>query len=231
METLKTILLFLFIAWGAIAGYKWFDYKDNVPPEAVDELVDERTRVQSAQIVDIEDINKIIRYENERMADRIAQQEETIVSLTRAAGQLDIYRDSIQVLQNRFNISDITTINETGQTVFADTTITSIETFSDNLFKVTCSVTFSSSGCIAIGSSLEQQRDIHITYALVDRGSGYLNAYLHLPDFNMQETMQFTYQPEPEQDKSFWQQHGKQILTYGLGAVVITTVIRALIGG
>lgn len=227
LETLKTITFIFLLIWGTVAGYQWYSGKDNVPPQKVDELVDERTRVQSAEIVDLKDINTFLRNNSKAQEDMIRDRDEKILILTEAQARLNLYQDSIRTLNRRLTIADITVDTDEG-TTFIDTTVTYVTTFTDELFRVTCRVNFSSSGCISIDANLEQLRDIHISTTVTDRGQGFLNAYLHLPDFDLEQTLQFTYQPEPTSEDSFWQEVRPYLVT-GVGVAILLYLLQLVL--
>lgn len=225
IETLKVLSFVLVIIYATIITFQWVSKIDHVPLEKVDELVDERTRVQSASIKNRDEIIESITRASASMASRINDLEEEVVILTEASGRLNLYRDSLKTLQKRLSIADLTFEQEDGTLAFRDTTITHISTFSDSLFEVRCFVSFSSSGCITLDSELKQLRDTKIVYAVTDRGLGYLNAYLHLPDFDVEETLQFTYQPDPILDSSFWEDLRPYVVT-GSGIVLVYLILQ-----
>lgn len=229
METLKTILLLIAVAWGAVSCYQWYAHKDFVPPAAVDELVDEVTRVQSARVESLEYVNQRISERNEVMAARISEQDEELVLLSELSGRLRVYEDSVQTLQSRLNMRDVLQTLDDGSLSFTDTTLTRRTTYSSGLFEVTCFVTFSRDGCILLESDLQQLRDIDMMVGVTDRGSGYLNAYLHLPDFDLEESLQFTYQPDPvrERERSFLRELRPYAIT-AVGVVGGVLVLKAV---
>jgi hypothetical protein len=207
---MKNTIITLLIALLAYLTYDSYMSRNFIPPDRVDALLDENTRVLSAEIRSQKAIADSIRSESEAMAKWIDDNKEKVIAYTRLSGQLRMYRDSLRTVQTRFDFSDLPQPNE------PDTTIIHSETYTSGLFQVQCKVTFSGSGCITIESDLRQLRDIDISFTLTDRGHGYVNSYLHLPDFDLERSEQISFQPEPL-ERSTWERIKEAGLWLGIG--------------
>jgi hypothetical protein len=205
---MKNTIITLLVLLAAYLAYDSYMSRGFIPPDRVDALIDENTRVLSAEIRSQKAIADSIRSESEAMAKWIDDNKEKVIAYTRLSGQLRMYRDSLRTVQTRFNLADLPEE--------PDTTITHSETYTSGLFEVRCKVTFSGSGCITIESDLRQLRDIDISFTLTDRGHGYVNSYLYLPDFDLERSEQISFQPEPAQ-RSTWERIREAGLWLGIG--------------
>ena len=158
METLKTIALIIVLLAAGIAAHQWWTRADYVPPEKVNEILDENTRVMSAQVRSREEIIEILERESKDAADRIRDFEEEVVAQAEIVGRLSIYRDSVETLNKRLATRDIIRVIEEGQ----DTIAVFTKTFGDSLFEVKSSVQFSPDS-IENRLDLQQLRDIRMT--------------------------------------------------------------------
>lgn len=213
METIKTIALLIITLLAGISAYQWLSRAEYVPPEAVDQMLDENTRVMSAQIRDREAIIASLREDSEAAADRIEELQEEIIAHAQVAGELRIYRDSVQSLQQHLATRDIIKIIEEGR----DTTAVFAETFSDSLFQVTSSVRFSPES-IENRLDLQQLRPIRMSFTVTEGDQGQVLFYTYLPDFG--HTEQAVWSPPPEVKRPWYQRYWKEIAIGGLVAVL-----------
>ena len=187
-------------------------YSEYIHPDNHDTLLDENTRLLSAKITDLETIKDRIEAVSEAQAKRIEDQEERLLTFTEIEGKLNLYRDSLRVVR-QFNLSGF--IADTSTTALPDTTITMSEQYTSGLFEVTCSVTFSRTGCVSIQADLQQLRPTRMTYTTTEYRPGLFNTYIYLEDFDQEETLQLSYQPPPEvAGKTIWQEYIRPAIAY-----------------
>ena len=202
---------------------------EYIPPAEKDELIAETVRLKNAEIKSREQIIQVIKEDNAEMASTIEEQEERILSYTHLELKLKTFEDSLQTLRSRLSLTDVLITNEDGSMAFRDTTMTEYTTYNNQLFGVTCGVTFSKSGCISLFSDLEQIRPTKVSLTNTEPVPGYIYSYVYLEDFDQQESIQFTYQPEPERErKPFLQRNGKTMLYTAAGVVIIIKTIEAI---
>lgn len=198
---------------------------EYIHPQNVDELVDSQTRAISAELVTERELREMAQQDSEKMAERIERYEERLITYNRIEGILNAYRDSVETLNRRLSFSDIVTVDEFGEATFRDTTFTHVDTYTDGLFEITCKISFNSSGCVKITSDLRQLRPVYISVSTAEYAPGLFNTYIHLADFDMEKTVQFSYQAAPARAQNFWKEYGRPALIGG-GIVML---IRGLI--
>lgn len=229
METIKTIAFILLIGWGAISGYQWYAHSDFIPPADHDEMLDEVTRAKSAEIAARDVI--VARLETQ-VADAIKQRDEAVAARVEISGRLRAVRDDLQTARQQLQLASILSQDpDTGELVVEETTVTEIVTFTEELFRITCTATFSKDGCFTMDANLDVLRDTDISITLADRGNDYLMVYYHLPDFEMEGTRVLTFQPDPapKQEFNIWKQT-RSLLIYGGIGVAFLKVLELVFG-
>lgn len=186
---------------------------EYLPPGTVDEMLDDNTRVLSAEIQSRDSIIDDLREESVEAADRINKLQEEIIAHAQVSGSLRIYRDSIQTLRKKLSTGEIVQIIEQGR----DTTSVFAETFSDSLFKVTSSVHFSPD-TIENTLDLVQLRPIRMTLTVTEGEHGQILFYSTLPDFDLSDQKVWT--PPPTPPTSWYRKYWREISIGGLIAVL-----------
>lgn len=144
MNKIKDILFILLILVSLVLLYRIFFASPDpgIPPEEVDQMLDETTRVLSSQIQDRQAIIDSIRTTSQAQADRIQDLEEQVVSYSRVHGRLNLVVDSLeQKIDKRVPLGEIILRDEEGA-YYADTTLTFTETYSDSLLLIRSHVDF-----------------------------------------------------------------------------------------
>lgn len=204
-----------------------------IAPEKVDMLLDEQTRVHTAEIQSLEHILGEIEESSAAMADRIREQNERIVSFTRIEAELRITEDSLDYYRSRpaRRVRDFVTLDPAGAVALKDTTIIESRTFTQGLFRVSCTVSLNPSGCFTITPELQQLRPIRIEHTIALQPSGHVNSYVHIPDFDMELTEVESFQPPVQQQKSWWDKNGKSVVLTTGATVAVIQAVRILFGG
>lgn len=230
---INIILLVLITAILAAITASKCTKSDYVAPKIVDELLDENTRVLTAEITSLEYIIEQLENTSQAMADRIERNQEQIVAYTKIEGQLRIFEDSLEYYRSRpgRRLTDFYLIAQDSTPVLRDTTITETRTFSNDLFAVSCIVSLSPTGCYTITPELSQLRPIAIEHTLTMQRSGHFNSYVHLPDFEMQETQIESFQLPVRRNQSWWDKNGNRVIWASAGTVVAVQTLRILFGG
>ena len=197
-------------------------YSEYIHPDTHDMLIDENTRLISAKITDLETINARIKAHSEKQAERIEEQEERLITFTEIEGKLNLYRDSLRTI-TQFDLAAF--IADTSNTAPADTTITVRERYTSGLFEVSCSVTFSRTGCVSVQADLQQLRATRMTYTTTEYRPGLFNTYIYLEDFDQEETLQLSYQPPPEVPATFWQQWWRESIGFALAVGLLLALL------
>lgn len=206
---------------------------DYVAPEIVNAMIDENTRVMTAEVKSLEHIVEQLEMTSQAMAERIERKQEQIIAYTNIEGQLRIYADSLEYYRNRptRSLKDFYVIGIDGLPVVKDTTITKTRTFSNGLFAVSCLVTVSRLGTYSIVPELSQLRPVNVQHTLTMQRSGHFNSYVHLPDFDMQDTQIESFQLPVRRNQTWWDKNGNTVIWASAGTVIAVQTLRILFGG
>lgn len=218
MDGLKTVFILLLGIWGFVATKALIGSAGYVPPDAVDEMLDERTRVLSAEIRSAEVLADSLRSVSKAMADRIAEQEEELLLVGELRVRLNVYRDSVDVLQEELAhaVQPVIQVVEAGR----DTSLVYRQTFTDGLFEVRSEVLFTPSE-IRNDLRLTQLREPVMTLAVTEGEGGQLLLYASVPEFDLSGMEVF--QPPPAVARKSWIErnwHWMLVGAFGLGAAL-----------
>jgi hypothetical protein len=237
-QTKLLIPLLLLTAYAGIITWQFINKSDYVPPGQVDEMIDKNTRALSAQIRSAEEIRDSIASVSKAQAARIDSLKEQITVYAGIQGTLNIYKDSLQTLNNRIRISDLLSLVPTSSLSLSSEalakeggvsqSVKSIEsaipthhftqTFTDSLFLVTSQLRVEDE-YLYNDLDLTQLRPLDIRFTVTENPNGQLTLYTYLPDFDASE--QYVWHP-PREDKKHWAiRRWKEIALLSAGAYIL----------
>lgn len=201
----EAIITLLILATGYL-GYSLYAKSEHIPPEQVDTILSDSTRVFSSRLASQRALTDSLRNVSAEALERIESQNERIRTLTTLAGRVRTVRDTLY-------------LPSPVQVPKADTLIVFSQTFSDSLFIVTSELRFKS-GAFTNTLDLSQLRDLRIDITMTEK-DGYVMTYVTSPDFELNEYRTLQVEPKRETGNRFW-------LGYGLGGATVAVLVYLL---
>lgn len=194
----------LLVAAGLSAGL--YLRSDYVPPEHIDEMVDEHTRAMSALRIDYREIQDSLKTKNEALAMHIKKQEEELQLYAEMTGRLRIERDSLQQ-ETSYNLPVEWFESPDTHTATVDyNSLTFRRSFTDSLFEVRSDV-YAMEGQLFNDLQLNQLRDIDLRMTVTEREeSNTLVFYAEIPEMDIQDMVVYRpdAHPRPQSDAAGW---------------------------
>lgn len=228
METVKTIAIVILALVAGKVAYDNYQTRNFVAPEAVDEMVDEHTRVTSALTRDKQDIERQLREFSEAAADRIAELEEEILIYAETSARLRAERDSLEaqwqdVPSDWFAVYEETVSREESVRIDplpAPTRLSFRETFNNSLYACTSEV-WVEGGRLYNDLDSEWLRDLRWSTTVTEGDAGQLLIYVSAPELDISYQEAFTPRGMKGPERAWYIRYWRELVIGGLGAAVV----------